>query len=199
MSARDGCGAFCKRHWTQYFQWCSREWQAVNKVKQFIPIKKRKTPQKDHVGEAVALLKTEIDQDPKKEFIGFMQEEAELEIVKLILNWKNPATTGKHVEPPNTMPLVNQAQHWQPSGYPPVQSNFQHYQQNLQYLPPSTQSFSSALATELRMRQDSHNEKHFHVLLFSDSISTGIRRHIVAWRPDIITESRYRNNSETST
>ena len=65
-----------------------QEQKAVNKVKQFIAIKKRKTPQKDHVGEAVALLKTEIDQDPKKEFIGFMQEEAELEIVKLILNWK---------------------------------------------------------------------------------------------------------------
>ena len=149
-----------------------QEQEAVNKVKQFIPIKKRKTPQKGHVGEAVALLKTAIDQDPTKEFIGFMQEEAEkarqheLEIVKLILNGTNPASTGQHVEPPNTMPLVNEAQHWKPSGYPPVQSNFHHYQHNLQYHPPSPQGFSSALSTDLRMRQDNHtgNEKHFHTL-----------------------------------
>ncbi|CAB4021663.1 Hypothetical predicted protein [Paramuricea clavata] len=48
-----------------------------NGEKTFVPLKKKKLSAKDHVGEAVELLKTMVQNDPSKELMRFMQDEAE--------------------------------------------------------------------------------------------------------------------------
>ena len=66
-------------------------------VKSFVPVKKRKLSAKDHVGEAVKLLKAISENDPSKELLKFMQDEAEksrkheIEMTKLLLNAAVPS------------------------------------------------------------------------------------------------------------
>ena len=51
--------------------------QQPYEVKLFVPLKKKRLSAKDHGGEAVTLLKTKVKNDPAKELIRFMQDEAD--------------------------------------------------------------------------------------------------------------------------
>ncbi|XP_046854719.1 uncharacterized protein LOC124447762 [Xenia sp. Carnegie-2017] len=117
--------------------------------KSFVPMKRRKLSTKDNVGEAIALLKTMVDNDPSKELLRFMQDEAEvarkheIEMTKLFLNCLTSSNGAHHSWSPhqystNIQPMPN---------FQPI-PNFQqetkiHSSANLQQYQLPTQSHSA--------------------------------------------------------
>ena len=118
--------------------------QQPDEVKLFVPLKKKKLSAKDHVGEAVALLKTMVENDPAKELIRFMQDEAdksrkhELEMTKLLIN----ATTA----PTQLQERGNDIHSWPP--YQMSAPNFQHHSRLFQSQHMPTQGFAEPACTQ---------------------------------------------------
>lgn len=151
LSSRDGWGALLLFSSTST---CSTSSNSLNDpedqpdsengVKTFVPLKKKKLSAKDHVGEAVELLKTMVQNDPSKELMRFMQNEAEksrkheLEMTKLLLN--DTAPPNQHAE------RANQMHSW-PQQYHPNALNFQHHQPSFQAHPISTEGFATPTQT----------------------------------------------------
>ena len=110
-----------------------------------MPVKKRKMSAKDHVGEAVGLLKVTVLRDPTKGLLSLMRDGAnkarkhELEMTKLLLSATAPAS--HHPETRNEMHSANGV------NYLSQTSNFQHHQQSFQVPPFLTQGFTSPTPT----------------------------------------------------
>lgn len=132
--------------------------------KQFVPLKKIKKNTTDHLGEAVALLRKAIEQDPSKELINFMRDEAEksrkheLDMANLLLNATAPV--HQQQQPGNELHYWPQQQYQQA---PPV---FQHHQQNFPNPSFPTQGFSSPPQTHTGTSPTSPENvpKHYHTM-----------------------------------